>query len=107
MKSTGWRLLTVRTVQNWWTATAASYFAHISKARVLDVVTEAAGANAASPLASLKKDAVVAGAEQTLTGLRWLPLMLRTGSAVHSSVPSVGDTTAGTANREHDLAAGA
>ena len=66
-------------------------------------MTEAAGANAASPLASLKKDAVVAGAEQTLTGLGWLPPMLRTGSAAPSGAPVVGDTTADTVNLEHDL----
>ena len=90
-------------MRKWWTATAASYFEHVSKARVLEVVTEAAGANAASPLASLKKDAVVAGAEQTLTGLGWLPPMLRTGSAVPSGAPVVGDTTADTVNLEHDL----
>ena len=94
-------------MRKWWTATAASYFEHVSKARVLEVVAEAAGANAASPLASLKKDAVVAGAEQTLTGLGWLPPMLRTGSALTSSRPAVGDPTAGTVNREHDLAVAA
>ena len=70
---------------------------------MLEVVTEAAGANAASPLASLKKDAVVAGAEQTLTGLGWLPPMLRTGLAAPSSGSALGDPTAGTVNREHDL----
>ena len=61
----------------WWTATADSYFNHVSKARVLEVVTEAIDANAASPLAALKKDAVVAGAEQTLAGRAWLPKCLR------------------------------
>lgn len=62
----------------WWTPTAATYFNHVSKGRILDVVAEAAGANAASPLASLKKDAVVAGAEQSIAGTGWLPSCLRT-----------------------------
>ncbi len=61
----------------WWTATGASYFHHVSKARVLEVVTEAVDANAASPLAALKKDAVVTGAEQTVAGTGWLPAVLR------------------------------
>jgi len=62
----------------WWQVTGPSYLDHVSKARIVEVVTEAAGANAASPLASLKKDAAVSGAEQTLAGTRWLPPCLRT-----------------------------
>ena len=62
----------------WWTATGASYLSHVSKSRILDVVTEAAGANAASPLAALKKDDAVKGAEQTIAGTGWLPTCLRT-----------------------------
>jgi len=30
----------------WWNPTGATYFNHVSKGRILDVVTEAAGANA-------------------------------------------------------------
>lgn len=65
-------------MSRWWTATGASYFGHVSKARILDVVTEAVDANAASPLAALKKDAAVAGAEQTVAGTGWLPACMRT-----------------------------
>ena len=61
----------------WWRVTGPSYLDHVSKARIVEVVTEAAGANAASPLASLKKDAAVSGAEQTLAGTGWLPPCLR------------------------------
>jgi ParB family chromosome partitioning protein len=64
-----------------WKATGESYFNHVSKARVLDVVVEAVDAPAAGPLAMLKKDAVVAGAERALSGSRWLPACLRTQSA--------------------------
>ncbi len=64
-------------MSKWWTATGASYFNHVSKARILDVVTEAVNANAASPLAALKKDGVVTGAEQTLAETGWLPAVLR------------------------------
>jgi len=69
-------------MNRWWQATAASYFNYVSKSRILDVVTEAVDANAASPLAALKKDAVVAGAEQTLAGIHWLPQCLRTRDVV-------------------------
>ncbi|QDL38523.1 ParB/RepB/Spo0J family partition protein [Rhodoferax sediminis] len=65
-------------MSNWWSATGPSYFNHVSKGRILDVVTEAVDANAASPLAALKKDAAVMGAEQTMAGTGWLPSCLRT-----------------------------
>lgn len=66
-------------MSKWWSATGPSYFNHVSKGQILEVVTEAADANAASPLAALKKDAVVAGAEQTVAGTGWLPTVLRVG----------------------------
>jgi ParB family chromosome partitioning protein len=49
----------------------------VSKARVVEVVHEVAGAKAAGPLAALKKDAAVAQAEQLLAGRGWLPACLR------------------------------
>lgn len=66
-------------MSKWWSATGPSYFNHVSKGRILEVVTEVVDANAASPLAALKKDAVVAGAEQTVAGTGWLPTVLRVG----------------------------
>ena len=78
----------------WWTATGASYLSHVSKSRILDVVIEAAGANAASPLAALKKDDVVKGAEQTITATGWLPHCLRTMAVAAASLP--GPAPAGT-----------
>jgi ParB family chromosome partitioning protein len=65
-------------MSKWWSATGPSYFNHVSKGRILDVVTRAVDANAASLLAALKKDAVVTGAEQTMAGTGWLPSCLRT-----------------------------
>jgi ParB family chromosome partitioning protein len=65
-------------MRRWWKASAASYFNHVSKATTLAAVTEAAGANAAAPLAGLKKDGVTAGAEQALAATGWLPRCLRT-----------------------------
>ncbi|WP_421884274.1 ParB/RepB/Spo0J family partition protein [Methylibium sp.] len=65
-------------MSKWWSATSASYFSHVSKARILDVVTEAVDANAASPLAALKKSDAASGAEQTVATTGWLPACLRT-----------------------------
>ena len=70
----------------WWTVTGTSYLSHVSKSRILDVVTEAADANAASPLAALKKDDAVKGAEQTITGTGWLPTCLRTRAFAAATV---------------------
>jgi ParB family chromosome partitioning protein len=61
----------------WWSATSGSYFSHVSKLRILEVVTEAVDANAASPLAALKKADAASGAEQTVAGAGWLPGCLR------------------------------
>ncbi len=65
-------------MRRWWQANGASYLGHVSKARILEVVTEVAGAGTAATLASLKKDAVVTGAERALEGKGWLPRCLQT-----------------------------
>ena len=77
----------------WWAATSGSYFSHVSKSRILEVVTEAVDANAASPLAALKKADAASGAEQIVAGTGWLPACLR------MQVPASRDTNSN-ANRE-------
>ena len=64
-------------MRRWSRRSAASYFSHVSKATTLAAVTEAVGANAAAPLAGLKKDGAAAGAEQLLAESGWLPRCLR------------------------------
>jgi ParB family transcriptional regulator, chromosome partitioning protein len=66
-------------MNKWWRPTAAAYLNHVPKARVIEVVAQAAGAGAASPLATLKKDAAVTAAEQAVANTSWLPECLRTG----------------------------
>jgi ParB family chromosome partitioning protein len=68
-------------MRRWWTASGASYLNHVSKGRILEVVTEAVDINAAAPLSALKKDAAVSGAEQAMAGAGWLPMCLRTGAS--------------------------
>ena len=60
---------------------------------VICLVTEAVDANAASPLAALKKADAASGAEQTVAGTGWLPACLR------MQVPASRDTNSN-ANRE-------
>lgn len=77
----------------WWKATGPNYFNHVSKARILEVVTEAAGANAAIPLQTLKKEGVVAGAEQAFAEVAWLPAVLRHRGQEDSNLESDGVIT--------------
>jgi len=61
----------------WWQPTAASFFAHVSKAQIADVVSAVCGAEHAKGLAVLKKQEAAARAEELLQGSRWLPEPLR------------------------------
>lgn len=62
----------------YWTATANSYFNHVSKGRIIEVVTEAVSAKAAEPIASMKKADAAIAAENALreAGAKWLPAPL-------------------------------
>jgi len=62
-----------------WSATAAGYFSRVSKARVLEAVTEAVGAEEAGRIAGMKKADMAEAAERLLEGRGWLPPVLRTG----------------------------
>ena len=62
---------------DWWQATAESFFAGVSKAKLLEAVHEAKGSEVAYRIEKMKKiDAVVAAAT-SLDGTRWLPILLR------------------------------
>jgi ParB family chromosome partitioning protein len=61
-----------------WTATAASYFSRVSKARVLEAVTEAVSAEEAGRIAGFKKADMAEAAERLVEGRGWLPSVLRT-----------------------------
>jgi len=63
-----------------WSATAASYFSRVSKARVLDAVTEAVNPEEAGRIAGFKKADMVEAAERLVEGKGWLPVPLRTVS---------------------------
>ena len=61
-----------------WTATAASYFSRVSKARVLEAVTEAVNAVEAGRIAGFRKGDMAEAAERLVEGKGWLPPVLRT-----------------------------
>lgn len=60
-----------------WSATAACYFSRVAKARVLEAVTEAVGAEEAGRIAGLRKADMAEAAERLLEGRGWLPAVLR------------------------------
>ena len=67
-------------MREWWTATAASYFGSMPRARVLEVVTEAVSAEASASLAKLKKEALAQAAEEKVISTGWLSSILRNAS---------------------------
>jgi ParB family chromosome partitioning protein len=61
----------------YWQPTAASYFARVSKERIVQAVREAVSDQAAQNIASMKKQAMAEAAEASLAGKGWLPALLR------------------------------
>jgi ParB family transcriptional regulator, chromosome partitioning protein len=77
-----------------WTATATGYFSRVSKARVLEAVTEAVGAEEAGRIAGLKKADMAEAAERLLEGKGWLPPLLRTAPLAPEAEEGAGDEAA-------------
>jgi ParB family transcriptional regulator, chromosome partitioning protein len=71
------RLLTVRTVQNWWQPTADAYLNHVPKAQIIAALKEAGPEPVSVGVEAMKKDALVTAAASRLAGTRWLPEPLR------------------------------
>lgn len=64
-----------------WTATAASYYGRVSKARIGEAVAEAVGQAEADRIAGMKKADMAEAAERLTDGKGWLPPLLRTAPA--------------------------
>jgi ParB family chromosome partitioning protein len=64
-------------MKQWWKATKGTYFGRVSKASILEAVTEGVASYAARDLAKLKKDALADSAEERLGATDWLPAVLR------------------------------
>lgn len=69
-----------------WTPTERSYLGRVTKAHVLQAVSEAVGAATADRLAGMKKGDMVASAEQLLAGSGWVPVLLRTAGVARTGL---------------------
>ena len=63
-------------MHGWWTPTAAGYFEHVSKAKVLEAVL-AFAPDHVNRLGKLKKSEMASEAERLAVGTGWLPAMFR------------------------------
>ncbi len=61
-----------------WTPTVDSYLGRVTKAHILEAVTEGVSEDAARRIADMKKQDMAQSAEQLLAGTGWLPVTLRT-----------------------------
>ncbi|AMK21956.1 ParB/RepB/Spo0J family partition protein [Sphingobium sp. TKS] len=72
-----------------WTPTVDSYLGRVTKAHIVEAVTEGVSEDAARRIADMKKPDMAQAAEQLLAGTGWLPAVLRTpepGGAVPAPV---------------------
>jgi ParB family chromosome partitioning protein len=63
-------------IPEWWSATGETYLGHVSKDRLVEVVSEGASPEQAAPLTGMKKQEAIGAAEQALAGTGWLPLIM-------------------------------
>lgn len=61
-----------------WTPTVDSYLGRVTKAHIVEAVTEGVSEDAARRIADMKKPDMAQAAEQLLAGTGWLPAILRT-----------------------------
>ena len=67
--------------------TAERYLGSVTKARILEAVAEARGAEVAERISDQKKTEMVETAEVLLSGTGWLPPLLRTTKAETPEAP--------------------
>ena len=102
------RVLSLDIAATGWAPTVDNFFGRVTKARIVEAVREAKGAEQAKRIEQLKKGDMAQAAEQMLSGSGWLPEPLRTpGRMAQGSEPStvaatdvdaVVEETAGTGN---------
>ncbi len=81
-------------MHDWWTPTAADYFAHVSKAKTLEAV-QVFAPEQVNRLAKLKKAEIASEAERLAVGTAWLPVMFQKAAAVVAEVQTVSETVTG------------
>lgn len=102
------RVLSLDITATGWAPTVDNFFGRVTKARIVEAVREAKGAEQAKRIEQLKKGDMAQAAEQMLSGSGWLPEPLRSpGRMAQGSEPStvtatdvdaVVEETAGTRN---------
>jgi ParB family chromosome partitioning protein len=75
-----------------WTPTVDGYLGRVTKARILQAVREAKGAEAAERIATFKKGEMADKAQELLAGSGWLPEPLRTPGQVFGAAPDAAVT---------------
>jgi ParB family chromosome partitioning protein len=63
----------------YWRPTVRSYLGRVTKARILEAVSEGVSGEAAERMADMKKVDMAEAAEQLLAATGWLPSLLETG----------------------------
>ena len=82
-------------VADWWSVGVENFLTQVSKAKIAAVVTEARGAEAAAPLAAMKKGEACAAAASLLAETRWLPTPMRLGAKVARQTTAANDANPG------------
>jgi len=67
-------------IAKWWQPTQDSYFMHVSKARIAEVVSEAVSKTEADKLLKMKKAEAAVAAQRLVSQTQWLPDLMRGGS---------------------------
>ena len=80
-----------------WTPTVRGYLGRVTKARILEAVSEGVSAEAAQRLADLKKPDMAQAAEADLAATGWLPPLLRTMPIGEEASDPAGSADAGSA----------
>lgn len=62
---------------DWWYPSVENYLGHVSKAKMVEAVTECLDAQAAQPIEKMKKADAIATTASLLEGRRWLPSTMR------------------------------
>lgn len=88
-----------------WVPTVDNFLGRVTKARILEAVREAKGADAAQRIEHLKKPDMAAHAQELLAGTGWLPELLRKPGQPKGEVPSPADITAVEADASLPVAA--
>ncbi|WP_442756085.1 ParB/RepB/Spo0J family partition protein [Methylocystis sp. JAN1] len=83
-----------------WTPTADNFLGRVTKARIVQAVSEAKGADIARRIEALKKGDMVQEAERLLSGTNWLPEPLRTAGCARHSHASEGTAPEQTVEEE-------